>query len=77
MDESWRAGILGIGVGRKRAFKWLFLREKTTFHGSQKVYMYSEKALPRSYLSGARRGPECAPAAGQLHERFRAISLLL
>jgi hypothetical protein len=32
--------------------------------------MYSEKALPRSYLSGARERPEYALAAGQLHERF-------
>jgi hypothetical protein len=47
-----------------------FFEKKTTFHGSQKVYMYSEKALPRSYLSGARRRPEYALAAGKLHERF-------
>jgi Spy/CpxP family protein refolding chaperone len=37
--------IFGIAVDRSHALKWLFLQEKATFHGSQKVYVYSENAL--------------------------------
>ncbi|MGD0891303.1 MAG: hypothetical protein ABR923_07190 [Terracidiphilus sp.] len=36
--------IFGIGVDRKHTLKWLFLQEKATFHGTEKVYMYSENA---------------------------------
>ena len=37
--------IFGIGVDRKHILKWLFPQEKATFHGSKKVYVYSENAL--------------------------------
>jgi hypothetical protein len=37
--------IFGIGVDRKHTLKWLFPQEKATFHGAEKVYMYSENAL--------------------------------
>ena len=37
--------IFGIGVDRKHTLKWLFPQEKATFHGTEKVYMYSENAL--------------------------------
>jgi thermostable 8-oxoguanine DNA glycosylase len=37
--------IFGIAVDRKHVLKWLFHQEKATFHGSQKVYVYSENAL--------------------------------
>jgi hypothetical protein len=40
-----RYSIFGIGVDRKHILKWLFPQEKATFHGSKKVYMYSENAL--------------------------------
>jgi hypothetical protein len=36
--------IFGIGVDRKHTLKWLFPQEKATFHGTEKVYMYSENA---------------------------------
>jgi hypothetical protein len=43
--------IFGIGVDRKHTPKWLFPQEKATFHGAEKVYMYSENALePRARL---------------------------
>jgi hypothetical protein len=37
--------IFGIGIDRKHTLKWLFHQEKTTFHGSQKVYAYSKNVL--------------------------------
>jgi hypothetical protein len=37
--------IFGIGVDRKHDARWLFPQGKTTFHGSKKVYVYSENAL--------------------------------
>jgi hypothetical protein len=37
--------IFGIGVDRKHTLKWFFPQEKTTFRGSEKVYVYSENAL--------------------------------
>jgi len=37
--------IFGIGVDRKHTLKWLFPQEKATYHGTEKVYMYSENAL--------------------------------
>ena len=36
--------IFGIGADRKHTLKWLFPQEKATFHGTEKVYMYSENA---------------------------------
>jgi hypothetical protein len=37
--------IFGIAVDRSHALKWFFPQEKVAFHGSQKVYVYSENAL--------------------------------
>jgi hypothetical protein len=34
-----------MGVDRKHTLKWLFPQEKATFHGTEKVHMYSENAL--------------------------------
>jgi hypothetical protein len=48
--------IFGIAVDRKYALKGLFSQEKTTFRGSQKVFMYSEDALnPAGVISGMQR----------------------
>jgi thermostable 8-oxoguanine DNA glycosylase len=44
-SETRDYSIFGIGVDRKHILKWLFPQEKATFHGSKKVYMYSENAL--------------------------------
>jgi hypothetical protein len=47
--------IFGIAVDRSHALKWLFPQEKVTFHGSQKVYAYSENALERNQESYTHR----------------------
>ena len=56
-----RYRIFGIGVDRKHTLKWLFPQEKATFHGTEKVYMYSENALVDSGL-----GAEFVEGADQL-----------
>jgi hypothetical protein len=62
--------IFGIGVDRKHALKWLFhprgprkqvlvcgVRVKATFHGPQKVYVYSENALKSQGIADERKHP--------------------
>jgi hypothetical protein len=50
-DEQEPYSIFGIGVDQKHTLKWIFSQEKATFHGSQKVYVYSKNALGRPCTS--------------------------
>jgi hypothetical protein len=51
--------IFGIGVDRKHTLKWLFPQEKATFHGTEKVYMYSENALAQGRESTTLNTTNC------------------
>jgi hypothetical protein len=51
-----------MGVDPKQDAKWLFSQEKATSQAPQKVYMYSENALPCS--TGAILGSACCFRAG-------------
>jgi hypothetical protein len=48
--------IFGIAVGRRLTLQWLFPQEKATFHGLQKVRVYSENALCAGVTRNAKRG---------------------